>query len=43
MPMWCERYLNAGLVIFGKTNLPEFAIRAVTDPELFGRTNNPGT
>ena len=36
-----ERYLKAGLVIFGKTNLPEFAIRAVTDPELFGRTNNP--
>jgi amidase len=35
------RYLKAGLVIFGKTNLPEFAIRAVTDPELFGRTNNP--
>jgi amidase len=36
-----ERYLKAGLVIFGKTNLPEFAIRAVTDPELFGPTNNP--
>jgi amidase len=36
-----ERYLRAGLVIFGKTNLPEFAIRAVTDPELFGRTSNP--
>jgi amidase len=36
-----ERYLRAGLVIFGKTSLPEFGIRAVTDPELFGRTNNP--
>jgi len=36
-----RRYLDAGLVIFGKTNLPEFAIRAVTDPILFGRTNNP--
>jgi len=36
-----RRYLDAGLVIFGKTNLPEFAIRAVTDPALFGRTNNP--
>jgi amidase len=36
-----RRYLEAGLVIFGKTNLPEFAIRAVTDPALFGRTNNP--
>lgn len=36
-----RRYLEAGLVIFGKTNLPEFAIRAVTDPVLYGRTNNP--
>ncbi|MBW8898002.1 MAG: amidase [Massilia sp.] len=36
-----RRYLEAGLVVFGKTNLPEFATRAVTDPELFGRTNNP--
>lgn len=36
-----QRYLDAGLVIFGKTNLPEFAIRAATDPELYGRTNNP--
>ncbi|WP_075795437.1 amidase [Massilia putida] len=36
-----QRYLDAGLVIFGKTNLPEFATRGVTDPMLFGRTNNP--
>ena len=36
-----RRYLDAGLVVFGKTNLPEFGIRAVTDPILFGRTNNP--
>lgn len=36
-----ERYLKSGLVIFGKTNLPEFAIRGVTDSELFGRANNP--
>lgn len=36
-----RRYLDAGLVIFGKTNLPEFATRAVTDPILYGRTNNP--
>jgi amidase len=36
-----RRYLESGLVIFGKTNLPEFALKAVTDPELFGRTNNP--
>lgn len=36
-----RRYLDAGLVIFGKTNLPEFATRGVTDPALYGRTNNP--
>ncbi|HEX8787391.1 MAG TPA: amidase family protein, partial [Telluria sp.] len=26
-----RRFLEAGLVVVGKTNLPEFAIRAVTD------------
>lgn len=36
-----RRYLGAGLVVFGKTNLPEFALKGVTDPELFGRTSNP--
>ncbi|MFS2017486.1 amidase family protein, partial [Massilia sp. CT11-108] len=36
-----QRYLDAGLVIFGKTNLPKFATRGVTDPVLYGRTNNP--
>ncbi|HAV35774.1 MAG TPA: amidase, partial [Massilia sp.] len=36
-----RRYLDAGLVVFGKTNLPEFALKAVTDPQLFGRSSNP--
>ncbi|OON62039.1 amidase [Massilia sp. KIM] len=36
-----QRYLGAGLLIFGKTNLPEFALKGVTDPVLFGRTSNP--
>jgi amidase len=36
-----RRYLEAGLVIFGKTNLPEFALKAVTDPVLYGRASNP--
>jgi amidase len=36
-----RRYLDAGLVVFGKTNTPEFALKAVTDPEAFGRTSNP--
>jgi amidase len=36
-----RRYLGAGLVVFGKTNLPEFALKAVTDPALYGRATNP--
>ena len=36
-----RRYLAAGLVIFGKTNLPEFALKAVSDSQLFGRASNP--
>ena len=36
-----RRYLDAGLVVFGKTNLPEFALKAVTDPQLHGRSSNP--
>ncbi len=36
-----RRFLEAGLVIFGKTNLPEFALKAVTDSKLFGRAQNP--
>jgi amidase len=36
-----RRYLDAGLVIFGKTNLPEFALKGVSDSQLFGRACNP--
>ena len=36
-----KRYLAAGLVVFGKTNLPEFALKGVTDSRANGRTNNP--
>ena len=36
-----RRYQAAGLVIFGKTNLPEFALKGVTDSRANGRTNNP--
>lgn len=35
------RYKQAGLVIFGKTNTPEFGLVAVTEPELHGPTLNP--
>jgi amidase len=34
-------YRRAGLVIFGKTNTPEFGLEPVTEPELFGPTRNP--
>ena len=35
------RYKRAGLVIFGKTNTPEFGLTPFTEPELFGPTRNP--
>jgi amidase len=34
-------YRDAGLVIFGKTNTPEFGLEPVTEPELFGPSRNP--
>jgi amidase len=36
-----RRYLDAGLVIFGKTNLPELALKGVSDSQFFGRAANP--
>ena len=36
-----KRYKAAGLIIVGKTNTPEFGLNPVTEPELFGPTNNP--
>jgi len=35
------RLRNAGAVIFGKTNTPEFAMQGYTDNLLFGATRNP--
>lgn len=36
-----QRWLDAGLVIFGKTNCPEFGAKGITEPDLFGPTRNP--
>ncbi|WP_047865902.1 amidase [Rubrobacter aplysinae] len=36
-----RRWLEAGLLVFGKTNTPEFGAKGVTEPEAFGPTRNP--
>lgn len=36
-----RRYKAAGLIIVGKTNVPEYGLEPVTEPELFGPSNNP--
>lgn len=36
-----DRWLEAGLVPFGKTNTPEWGNHCTTEPTLFGRTANP--
>jgi len=36
-----QRWLDAGLVIFGKTNTPEFGSKAITEPALWGPARNP--
>jgi amidase len=38
---YVERALDAGLVIFGKTTTPEFALKGITESELWGATRNP--
>ncbi|MBI5718271.1 MAG: amidase [Burkholderiales bacterium] len=36
-----RRLLTAGLVVFGKTNLPELGLKGVSDSRAFGRVANP--
>ena len=35
------RFKAAGIIAVGKTNTPEFGLVPITEPELFGPTNNP--
>lgn len=35
------KFKDSGLIIFGKTNTPEFGLMGVTEPEYFGVTKNP--
>ena len=36
-----SRLRNAGAILLGKTNTPEFTLAAETDNLVYGRTNNP--
>src|ERR1044072_5594639 len=36
-----QRWLDAGLVVFGKTNTPEFGAKGITESHLFGPARNP--
>lgn len=36
-----KRWMDAGLIVFGKTNTPEFGSKNITEPTLWGPTRNP--
>lgn len=36
-----DRFLEAGLVILGKTNTPELGAKGITEPDLWGPCRNP--
>lgn len=38
---YVRRIENAGALIFGKTNTPEFGAKGITEPEAYGPTRNP--
>ncbi len=40
-PRWWQRWIDAGLVIFGKTNMPEFGAKGISEPVAWGPARNP--
>lgn len=36
-----RRWLDAGVVVFGRTNTPEFGAKGITEPDAWGATRNP--
>lgn len=36
-----RRWLDAGLVVFGRTNVPEFGAKGITESDLYGPARNP--
>lgn len=36
-----RRWLDAGLIPFGRTNAPEFGLKPITEPVAYGETRNP--
>ncbi|MDX1607050.1 MAG: amidase family protein, partial [Candidatus Competibacterales bacterium] len=36
-----RRWLNAGVVVMGRTNTPEFGAKGITEPQAWGPTRNP--
>lgn len=38
---YVENIINAGFVIIGRTNVPEFGFKGISDSKAFGQVNNP--
>ncbi|AZP03510.1 amidase [Jeotgalibaca ciconiae] len=38
---YTQKLLDAGFIILGQTNTPEFGFKNITEPELYGPTRNP--
>lgn len=39
--LYTQKIRQAGFIIIGQTNTPEFGFKNITDPTLFGETSNP--